>query len=76
MSKVTPPKLNGTFINSGLIATLIGTIGRVSGDSLITISALVDKNDLTDFVNDTFLPILPLTLICYWLVLKYYTLCV
>eukprot|EP00978_Attheya_sp_CCMP212_P049023 scaffold605676_cov83-Attheya_sp.AAC.1 len=49
MSKVTPPKLNGTFINSGLIATLIGTIGRVGGDSLITISALIDKNDLTDF---------------------------
>lgn len=32
MSRVTPPRLNDTFINCGLLATLIGTIGRVAGD--------------------------------------------
>lgn len=37
MSKVTPPSLNATYINCGLLATLVGTLGRVSGDSMITI---------------------------------------
>ena len=36
MAKVTPPKLNGKFINGGLLATLIGTLGRVVGDSILT----------------------------------------
>jgi hypothetical protein len=28
MAKVTPAKLNSAFINSGLLATLIGTLGK------------------------------------------------
>lgn len=51
MAQKTPPALNDTFINSGLLATLIGTLGRVVGDSIITISALVDANIFADFVN-------------------------
>jgi len=72
MSRVTPPSLNDTFINCGLLATLIGTVGRVSGDSIITIGALVDKNVFTDFVNATFFFLIPLTLIGYVLVIRYY----
>ena len=36
MAKVTPPKLNSKFINGGLLATLIGTLGRVVADSILT----------------------------------------
>jgi len=36
MAKVTPPKLNEKFINGGLLATLIGTLGRVMADSILT----------------------------------------
>lgn len=74
MAKVTPAKLNETFMNSGLLATLVGTMGRVFGDSMITISALVDKNIFSDFVNATFFPMIPIALIGYLLVLRYYTL--
>ena len=74
MAKVTPAALNETFINSGLLATLVGTLGRVFGDSMITISALVDKNIFTDFVNATFFPMIPLALIGYFLVQRYYSL--
>lgn len=74
MAKVTPAALNETFINSGLLATLVGTLGRVFGDSMITISALVDKNIFTDFVNATFFPMIPLALIGYFLVKRYYNL--
>lgn len=74
MAKVTPAALNDTFINCGLLATLVGTLGRVFGDSMITISALVDKNIFTDFVNATFFPMIPLALIGYFLVKQYYNL--
>ena len=72
MAKVTPAALNDTFINSGLLATLVGTLGRVCGDSMITISALVDKDIFTDFVNATFFPMIPMALIGFFLVWKYY----
>jgi Major Facilitator Superfamily len=36
MAKVTPQKLNEQFINVGLLATLIGTLGRVVADSILT----------------------------------------
>lgn len=76
MAKVTPPALNGAFINSGLLATLIGTIGRVLGDSIITLSALVDKDIFTDFVNATFFPMIPMVLVGLFLVKRYYHLLV
>lgn len=72
MAKATPPALNDTFINSGLLATLVGTLGRVAGDSMITLSALVDKDVFTDFVNATFFPIIPLALLGYYLVRQNY----
>lgn len=72
MAKTTPAKLNTTFINSGLLATLVGTLGRVIGDSMITISSLIDQDVFTDFVNATFLPLIPLTVVGYFLVKHFY----
>lgn len=72
MAKATPAELNDTFINSGLLATLLGTGGRVLGDTTITLSALFDQNIFTDFVNATFFPMIPLTVIGYYLVKRYY----
>lgn len=73
MAKGTPAKLNDTFFNCGLLATLIGTGGRVIGDSMITLSALVDQDIFTDFVNATFFPMIPLSLIGFYLVKRYYS---
>eukprot|EP00977_Amphora_coffeiformis_P015997 scaffold4833_cov233-Amphora_coffeaeformis.AAC.32 len=68
MAKATPVALNETFINSGLLATLVGTLGRVLGDSLITLSVFLDKDVFTDFVNATFSALIPLTLLGYFFV--------
>ena len=73
MAKVTPPSLNGAFFNSGLLATLVGTLGRVGADSMITLSALVDRDIFTDFVNATFVPMIPMVLVGYLLVQKYFS---
>ena len=73
MAKVTPPALNDCFFNCGLLATLVGTLGRVLADGMITMSALLDIHILVDFVNATFAPILIGTMILLYLVSKYYT---
>jgi len=73
MSKAASPELNDTFINTGLLATLIGTLGRVLGDSMITISALIDHMVFTDFLNDTFFPMIPMALFGYYLIRTYYS---
>jgi hypothetical protein len=72
MAQVTPAKLNDRFINSGLLATLVGTLGRVLSDSMITVSALLDVHVFVDFVIATFLPLLLLAVGCLLLVLKFY----
>lgn len=73
MAQVTPPKLNSSFFNAGLLATLIGTLGRVLSDSLITMSAFLDIHVFVDFVNATFLPLVLLTMGCLLLVNRFYT---
>ena len=72
MSKVTPSGLNERFINSGLLATLVGTLGRVIGDSTITISALLDINIFIDFVEATFFPVIFFAIGCLVLVKVHY----
>lgn len=72
MAQVTPSELNASFLNAGLFATLIGTLGRVLSDSMITFSAFLDIHIFIDFVNATFLPLLLLAMGCLLLVYKYY----
>jgi len=72
MTKVTPAALNDSFINSGLLATLIGTIARVLADVMITTSAFLDVHIYVDFVNATFAPLLLLSFAGIFLVNKYY----
>ena len=35
MSKAAPRELNNSFVNMGLLATLVGTFGRVIGDRCV-----------------------------------------
>jgi hypothetical protein len=72
MAQVTPSELNTRFLNAGLVATLIGTLGRVLSDSMITFSAFLDIHIFIDFVNATFLPLLLLAMCSLILVYKYY----
>jgi hypothetical protein len=72
MCKAAPARLNTTFINVGLLATLIGTLGRVIGDGLITASAFIDKSRYTDFINNVYFPLIPITILGIYFVYKYY----
>ena len=72
LSISSPSKLNSTFLSVGLITTLAGTVGRVLADFLITLSAIVDRLPFTDFVNATFVPLIPITLFGMFLVKQYY----
>lgn len=58
MAKVTPAKLNSSFLNAGLLTTLVGTLGRVFADVIITSTALLDRHIFVDFVTVTFLPLM------------------
>jgi hypothetical protein len=72
MAKMTPPELNKCFVNTGLLATLVGTVGRVFADSIITCSALLDRHIFVDFVNATFFPLMVLALVGLFTVNKLY----
>mmetsp|Transcript_13898 Transcript_13898/g.26167 ORF Transcript_13898/g.26167 Transcript_13898/m.26167 type:complete len:1367 (+) Transcript_13898:71-4171(+) len=75
MCKTAPSKLNSTFLNVGLLATLVGTMGRVLGDGMITLNALIGLSQYgkyTDFVNSLFVPMIPITLLGFYLVIRYY----
>jgi hypothetical protein len=74
MCKAAPSKLNSTFLNVGLLATLVGTMGRVLGDGMITLGALFglsESVELLDFVNLLFIPLIPITLLCLHLAIKF-----
>lgn len=72
MAKSTPSKLNDRVVNSGLLATLVGTLGRVFADGMITLSALMGIHVFVDFANATFFPLLLLALAGLYLVNRYY----
>lgn len=72
MAKITPGALNNRFVNCGLLATLVGTLGRVIADGMITVSALMDIHVLVDFVNVTFFPMLIATLLGLCMCRNYY----
>lgn len=72
MSQTTPKELNNSFINMGLLATVVGTIGRVFGDSMITACAFFGRSELHDFVSVTFAPLLPLLLVGWYLIRRHY----
>lgn len=40
MSKSVPSELNESFLNMGLLATLVGTLGRVLGDRYVLYSCV------------------------------------
>jgi hypothetical protein len=74
MCKSAPSKLNSTFLNVGLLATLVGTVGRVLGDGMITLGALFGCSEsfqFIDFVNLLFMPLIPITFTCYYLAKKF-----
>jgi len=73
MSISAPPELNSTFFSTGLLATLVGTLGRCFGDSIITLSAMCDRLQYVDFLNYTFIPLIPMSLCGLYLVKRYYT---
>ena len=72
MSQTTPKNLNNCFINMGLLASVVGTFGRVFGDFMITACALYGKSELHDFVSVTFAPLLPFILFGWYLMRRNY----
>ncbi len=45
MSKTAPAALNDSFVNMGLLATLVGTLGRVVGDRLVEVFVFAARHD-------------------------------
>ena len=72
MCKAAPSKLNSTFINVGLMATMIGALGRVLGNGLITLSALIPIQ-YADFVNCIFMPLIPISILGLYYMNRYYS---
>jgi len=54
IAKSAPSRLESTFLNAGLMATLIGTIGRILADSFIVVAGLAHSVEGWDFVNSVF----------------------
>eukprot|EP00520_Triparma_pacifica_P017458 CAMPEP_0118635890 /NCGR_PEP_ID=MMETSP0785-20121206/2318_1 /TAXON_ID=91992 /ORGANISM="Bolidomonas pacifica, Strain CCMP 1866" /LENGTH=1136 /DNA_ID=CAMNT_0006526955 /DNA_START=277 /DNA_END=3683 /DNA_ORIENTATION=+ len=51
MAKSAPSRLEMSFVNAGLLATLIGTLGRVCGDAFIVGAGYLHSFEGLDFVN-------------------------
>ena len=69
MCKTAPSILNSKFINVGLLATVVGTIGRILGDALMTASGYCQN---CDFINFVFIPLVPLMICIFVLVRRFY----
>ena len=72
MAQVTPPKLEKTVFNCGLLATLIGAIGRFMSDSMITMAGLMHSKFRCDLVNAIYFPLLAFTALVILSVLRNY----
>mmetsp|Transcript_10719 Transcript_10719/g.16432 ORF Transcript_10719/g.16432 Transcript_10719/m.16432 type:complete len:836 (+) Transcript_10719:172-2679(+) len=71
LSKVIPTSLaSGTF-NSGLLATLVDTLGRATGDLFISLMGWVNLRQL---MNLLFIPAFLVLLLCLFTIRKYYDL--
>jgi len=68
MSKAAPAKLNRSFFNCGLIATLLGTWGRIFADVLITCVGWIDW----DYVNTLYVPVILGCTFGYYIVKRHY----
>merc|ERR1719491_1858919 len=66
LSKVTPTALASGTLNSGLLATVIGTFGRACGDVFITSVGYIDLRQIMNllFVPSFVILVLDLLLIC------------
>ena len=51
MAKSAPSRLESSFVNAGLLASLIGTVGRVVGDSFVVTAGYLHSFEGLDFVN-------------------------
>jgi hypothetical protein len=62
MAQVSPPKLEKTIFNCGLLATLFGASARFTADSLITTTGIVHKKYI--FIDEINLLYAPLLVLC------------
>lgn len=68
MSKAAPAKLNRSFLNCGLLATLFGSLGRIFGDILITCVEWIGW----DYVNTLYIPVIFGCASGYYIVKRHY----
>jgi hypothetical protein len=72
LAKSAPGSLEADFLNAGLLATLVGTLGRVAGDGIVVLAGLVHDEEKYDYVNLQFLQVLLLFSGGAWLLYRYY----
>ena len=71
MSKTCPKELSKSFLNMGLMASMVGALSSTTGDSMITACAFFGQDELHDFVSVTYFPLLPMLIVGLFLVNRY-----
>ena len=71
MSKTCPKELSKSFLNMGLMASMVGALSSTTGDSMITACAFFGQDKLHDFVSVTYFPLLPMLIVGLFLVNRY-----
>jgi hypothetical protein len=69
LSKVIPTALASGTLNSGLLATLVDTLGRASGDIFISIMGFIDLRQLMNFL---FIPAFIILITCLIVIRRNY----
>ena len=69
LSKVIPTALAAGTLNSGLLATLVDTLGRACGDLFISLVAFINLREL---MNLLFIPAAIVLVTCLVVVRRYY----
>jgi hypothetical protein len=72
LSKVSPPHLNGVFVNVGAITTFLAHFGRLGADTHILLVDLSRKLISTDLVNSIAIPLLLCSFLFLYMVRKNY----
>jgi hypothetical protein len=72
LAKSAPSSLQRDFFSPALLATLVGTWGRVLGDSVIVLAGVLHSSRGLDFVNGIFLQVLALFALGLWVLVRFY----
>ena len=72
LSKVSPPRLRSVVINVGTIATFLGLVARLLGDSQILMVGLSNRLINMDIINSLAVPLLLASIVAAFLLKRHF----